>query len=246
MAIRPFLAMTPAEMRKNSAFPKETAWMACHFSPYCTGLSNLPRTLPPGSLLILDDITPIHGHAPKEIAAQLQACMEALECRGLLLDFQRPGFEEAAALALHLSHALPCPVGVSELYAQELDCPVFLPPVPLDVAMADYLAPWRGREVWLELALDGAVLSLTEEGIDSTPLPSPVPENPGFAEDKLHCHYRIQLEEAAAKFTLWRTREDLDALVEEAGQLGVTACIGLYQELQAQKKPDIPSGANTA
>ena len=47
MAIRPFLAMTAAEIRGTETLPPKTAWMACHFSPYSTGLSNLPKDLPP-------------------------------------------------------------------------------------------------------------------------------------------------------------------------------------------------------
>ena len=66
MAIAPFLAMTGAEMRNNSVLPDKIAWMACHFSPYGTGLSNLPKNLPAGSLLMVDDITPPHGHDPHQ------------------------------------------------------------------------------------------------------------------------------------------------------------------------------------
>lgn len=109
MAIRPFLAMTAAEIRGTETLPPKTAWMACHFSPYSTGLSNLPKALPPGSMVILDDITPIHGHDSETIAAQLRPRLDALECSGVLLDFQRPGYEEAELLAGRLSEALPCP-----------------------------------------------------------------------------------------------------------------------------------------
>ena len=99
MAIRPFLAMTAAEIRGTETVPPKTAWMACHFSPYSTGLSNLPKALPPGSMVILDDITPIHGHDSETIAAQLRPRLDALKCSGVLLDFQRPGYEEAELLA---------------------------------------------------------------------------------------------------------------------------------------------------
>ena len=114
MAIRPFLAMTAAEIRGTETLPPKTAWMACHFSPYSTGLSNLPKALPPGSMVILDDITPIHGHDSETIAAQLRPRLDALKCSGVLLDFQRPGYEEAELLAGRLSEALPCPVGQGE------------------------------------------------------------------------------------------------------------------------------------
>ena len=60
MAIAPFLAMTAAEMQNSSQLPPKIAWMACHFSPYGLGLSNLPKELPSDSLLMVDDITPPH------------------------------------------------------------------------------------------------------------------------------------------------------------------------------------------
>lgn len=84
MAIRPFLAMTAAEIRGTETLPSKTAWMACHFSPYSTGLSNLPKDLPPGSMVILDDITPIHGHDAEAIAAQLRPRLEEIECLSLI------------------------------------------------------------------------------------------------------------------------------------------------------------------
>lgn len=234
MAIRPFLAMTAAEIHANPDFPPKIAWMACHFSPYCTGLSNLPRTLPPGSLLILDDITPIHGHNPESIAAQLAEQAESLECNGVLLDFQRRGSEETAALARHLTAALPCPVAVSEPYAADLDCPVFLPPAPHHIPLRDYLSPWQGREIWLEAALDAERITLTPKGADIAPLPPEAYFEGGHWEEGLHCHYHIDADENEIRFTLFRTREDLKSLLEEAETLAVTAAVGLFQELKAQ------------
>ena len=71
MAMARYLAMTAAEMMGGAPLPGKTAWMACHFSPYSTGLCNLPAALPPGSLLILNDRTPIHGHDPERICREL-------------------------------------------------------------------------------------------------------------------------------------------------------------------------------
>ena len=231
MAIRPFLAMTAAEMREFSVFPGEIAWMACHFSPYGTGLSNLPKYLPPGSLLILDDITPIHGHDADHIAEQLLDRIEALDCCALLLDFQRPGYEESTALAQHLAEALPCPVGVSELYAGDADCPILLPPVPPSVPLEEYIAPWNRRDIWLELALDSEVITLTEDGSSVSPLPFDANPDGGFAEENLCCHYRIESNDTSVQFTLWRTQDDLTQLLEKADSLGIPQAVGLYQEL---------------
>ena len=231
MAIAPFLAMTAAEMRNCSAFPPKIAWMACHFSPYGLGLSNLPKDLPPGSLMIVDDITPPHGHDPDLIAQQLRQCAETFRCSGVLLDFQRIGNDETHAIAKHLTGFLPFPSAVSACYAGDLDCPVFLPPVPPSVPLEEYLSAWKGREIRLETGLEGEMLTLTEQGCTVTPLPCPDPEAQGFADRELHCHYTVETNKNAAGFTLWRTKEDIAALLEEAETLDVAAVVGLYQEL---------------
>lgn len=229
MAIPLYLAMTAAEFREAETLPEPVAWMACHFSPYGTGLTNLPEALPEGSLLILNDRMPPDGHDPERIAGILGDVMTQRHCRGLLLDFQRPGNPETAAAARRLT-AMACPAAVSELYAAD-GCPVFLPPVPPYRLPADYLAPWRGREIWLEAALDGAVITVTGDGSRFAPLPTGERSEGGFRDNALHCHYRVEAGDAA-RFTLWRTREDVDALLEEAEMLGVTLAVGLYQEFR--------------
>lgn len=243
MPIPHYLAMTAAEITENFSETPRTAWMACHFSPYGTGLSNLPRWLPPESLLILNDRTPIHDHDPVLVAAQLGDCAARLQCTGVLLDFQRPDDPQTRELTRYLCQALPCPVAVSEPYADGQSDAVFLPPPPEDEALTAYLAPWCGREIWLEMALDGQEIILTEAGAQVCPLP--LWEHPagGFREERLHCHYRSALSENSATFTLWRTTEDLDALLVEAEQLGVTAAVGLYQQLRHWKTPSRWEGA---
>lgn len=230
MAIRPFLAMTAAEIRNCGTIPEQICWMACHFSPYGLGLSNLPASLPPGSLLMLDDITPIHGHSPEVIAVQLIRCVRMLQCSGVLLDFQRPCVMETKNLAMHLSQALPCPVAVSQLYAEDFDGPVFLSAPECHVPLQEHLKPWQGREIWLEGSMCGETITVSAEGTQVTPLPF-CEETEGFAEQTLHCHYRASIRDDRAEFTLWRTREDLDALLEEAASLGIPTAVGLYQEL---------------
>lgn len=241
MPIAHYLAMTAAEMAGNSVLPDRTAWMACHFSPSGSGLSNLPRWLPPGSLLILDDSTPIHDHDPERIASELSACMERLQCVGLLLDFQRPGVDQARQLADYLCGVLSFPVVVSDAYAVDLDCGVFVSPIPLDEAMASHLARWRGREIWLDTTMEGLELVLTEEGANSTPLPHQTFPDCGLEDGALHCHYRIAQQENSAVFTLWRKRSDICAQLEEAETLGVTAAVGLYQEF-GSPPPEVEEG----
>ena len=230
MDIVHYLAMTAAEIGANPPLPPKIAWMACHFSPYSAGLSNCPRQLPPGSLLILNDFSPIHGHSPEAVAVQLRSWVEDFQCSGVLLDFQRPGNTETAALTEYLEGSLPCPVAVSHLYADSLSCPVFLPPVPVQTPVAEYLAPWQGREIWLETALDAVKITLTEKGASFAPLPRADSEKNDFRDEKLHCRYRISLSENRAEFLLYRAKEDLASLLRDAASHGVTTAVGLYQE----------------
>lgn len=241
MPIAHYLAMTAAEMAGNPVFPRRAAWMACHFSPSGSGLSNLPRWLPPGCLLILDDSTPIHDHDPERIASELSACTERLQCVGLLLDFQRPGVDQARQLADYLCGVLSFPVVVSDAYAVDLDCGVFVSPIPLDEAIASRLARWRGREVWLDTTMEGLELVLTEKGVITAPLPHQTFPDCGLEDRMLHCHYHISLTENSAAFTLWRTKSDISAQLEEAEALGVTAAVGLYQEF-GSPPPEVEEG----
>lgn len=229
MAIPLYLAMTAAEFGMCTNFPEHMGWMACHFSPYSTGLSNLPPSLPEGSLLILNDRTPIHRHDPSRIGESLGKLAASLRCRGLLLDFQTPGIPETAALARYLAQALPCPVGISEPYAVE-GSPVFLPPVPLDTPLPEYLKPWQGQEIWLDAALDAVQIRLTPEGSVFVPAPLEPSREADQLDDRLHCRYRVELEEECARFTLYRTPETVQELLREAESLGVTAAVGLFQE----------------
>lgn len=232
MPIPHYLAMTGAEMAGKTILPDHTAWMACHFSPSGQGLSNLPQWLPPGSVLILDDSTPIHDHDPVLIAEQLKTCIDSNQCGGLLLDFQRPGEEQSQNLAQYLCRTLSLPIVVSDTYADSLDCPVFLSPISPDETMASRLARWHGRKIWLDTTMAGLEIVLTEKEAKSTPLPPWEAPEGGMEDERLHCHYQILLDETKAVFTLWRTMEDIASQLEEAEALGVTAAVGLYQEFR--------------
>ena len=56
------------------------------------------------------------------------------------------------------------------------------------------------------------------------------PKPVGKLCDPLHCSYHISPLEDSARFTLWRTREDVEALLESVSSLGVTTAVGLYQQ----------------
>ncbi len=230
MKIPLYLSLTAAEFRICPELPTHSAWMACHFSPYGTGLTNLPRKLPEGALLILNDRTPIQCHDPKQVCDTLLTVAEQFQCRGILLDLQRPDCPQAAAIAAEAAK-LPCPVIVSELYAKYLSCPVFLPPPPLQKPIRQYLSPWQGREIWLEAALDSAVITVTRSGSTCLPHPYEAQTHFPFSDDDLHCRYRMVTAEDRVCFTLQRSREDVNALLEEAEAFGVAGAVGLWQEL---------------
>ena len=224
MAINIYLAVSPAQLSEKNQFSNRIAWMACHFSASSAGLSDCPQWLPPGSLLILDDSSPIQGHDPERIRRELEDILSKFSCSALLLDFQRQGGEEMiAALA-----ALPCPVAVTERYAHMTSGPVLLPPVPPYVLPGKHLKPWQGREIWLELAAENCEIRLTKAGAR---LSEECPEAAGRHHHKgLHCRYDIALGSEEAIFRLHRTPDDLLSLLQESEALGVTTAVGLMQE----------------
>ena len=232
MAIERYLAMTGAEMASAAALPKKTAWMACHFSPYSTGLCNFPAALPKESLLILNDRTPICGHDPERVCRELKETISKLNCTGLLVDFLNPPNRESLALTSYLAANLPVSLGLPPEYAAA-GCAVFVPAVPTLTPVSQYLSRWQGQEIWLELALGGQAVALKADGAHFGENRFP---RKGIihADDALHCHYVIEEQQGAFIFHTWRTAEDLDALLEDAGQ--IKFAVGLYQELAARPK----------
>ena len=231
MAFVLYLAMTAAEFHTDSPLPCPTAWMACHFSPYGTALSNLPSQLPKGSLLILNDRTPVYGHCPERIAQQLMEMAERFECSGILLDFQRPDEPQSQVIATAIA-SLPYPVAVTPQYAEKLDCAVFLPPPPMTTPLKTHLTPWQGREIWLEAALEQQSVRVDSAGCkvipwDGDSLPCP------HTDELLHCTYRIEVHSDHIDFFLRRDEAQLRALLEEGEQLGISRFVGLYQQLGA-------------
>lgn len=226
-----FMAMTAQEMENNALLQAPIAYMACHFSIYENSLSHCPSQLSEGSVLILNDRIPPLNHDPQIIAAQLQQLVDTFSCQAVLLDFQRPGDPQTEIMAAELPQLLHCPVVVSAEYGKALSCPVFLPAPAPYVPLDAYCAPWQSREIWLEAALTQQELTLTENGCQTREVPvtaSPLPHR----DDALCCHYGIREAEDAVLFTLQRTGEDLRDLLSQAQQLGITAAVGLYQQLK--------------
>lgn len=222
-----FLAQTSGEIKKQ--LPEKLAYMALHFSPYGKGLSNIPGDLPKGSILLLDDSTSPTHHDPQLVAEQLKQLITQLSPAGILLDFQRPFTEELKAMAEYIVKALPCPVGVTKSYAKDLDCPVFLSPLPANKGLEDYLTPWLKQGIYLEIAPDCIEITVTEKGSEISQI-YPVQDLP-LVDKRLHCHYQVEVSPHKAVFTICRHKEDLLSLVQEAESLGVLGCVGLYREL---------------
>ena len=232
MGITGYTAMTAAELQNVAEAPANLAWMACHFSCYGTGLSNLPRQLPENAMIIVNDRTPVRGHDKAVIAEQLNALYQQLKPAYFLLDFQRPDNPETQAIAESLVAALPCPVGVSSYYAEGLPCPVFLPPPEIDVSPENHLAPWKGREIWLEVAEDHQIATVTEAGCRFAPAEAKDTDNYLF-DRQVFCHYQVKYSPETATVHLHRGKAALHSLLEYAATLGVTLAVGLYQQLGA-------------
>lgn len=223
-----FLAQSGLEMAKS--LPERFAYMALHFSAYSKGLSNAPAQLPQGSILLLDDSMEPADHDPQVVTDQLRELVNRFSPKAVLLDFQRTKTKELENMATCILQALSCPVGVTEVYARDLGCPVFLLPPPVNKALEDYIDPWKNQGVYLEIAPDCLAFTVTEK--DSTPAQIPIVQNLPLEDHRLHCHYNVDVFSDRAVFTICRYKEDLAQLVQEAEQLGVLACVGLYGELE--------------
>lgn len=237
MALTLYLAMTAAEMQSCAVFPEHVAWMACHFSPYHNGLSNIPTQLPTGSVLILNDRIPPQGHDPAVVAAQLAQAVGALNVSRVLLDLQRPDNAETAQIAKAITQRLACPVGVTPMYAQALSCAVFLTP-RLRIPLPEQLKQWPGREIWLDAALDCEQIEVTKTG--SIISPGSIPDAPKVVhtDQPSHCRYCLELEESCARFTVWRDMAQLKNLLSDADDQQIACAIGLYQQLQKTTAED--------
>lgn len=230
MAIPCYLAITAAEIAAASQLPDRIGWMACHFSSYGTGLSNLPATLPPDSMIIINDRTPLYGHDPELILSQCIELFETLSPACFLLDLQRPNEPLAEKIVRLLTDRLPCPTATTEHYGKELSCPVFLPPPALHIPLEEYLLPWNGREVWLEAVTEGMIVTVDQDGCNMLPAePEALPE-PFFKEEALHFLYHTQLLDNAVNFRLSRNKSCLEDFLADAEKLGVTLAAGLYQQ----------------
>lgn len=232
MSIPLFFAMSGEDMQKNPDISTNTAWMSCHFSPCGSGLTDLPTHLPPNGMLILDDRIPMDRHDPDLIRTQLLRTVEKLKCSYLLLELQR---KDTRIPVEAIVKSCSCPVGVTPHYAESPDCAVFLPPVPPHIPLPEYIAGWKGRRLWLEMALDGVDITVTPQGSTIAPVPFPEPQSPAHRDKALCCHYTLTAQPELARFSLYRTRDDIKLLLTQAEQAHIQLAIGLYRELAPER-----------
>ena len=198
---------------------------------YLAGLNPEIRSIPHPALLMLDrDTLPPAGVLPvitdfhpltEEALDRL--CRLAASWDRAVLDFEGPPTPAAQALP----GRLPCPAAAPPGYG---DGPVFLPPAPLHVPLENYLAPWQGREIWLEAALQQQTVTVTGEGIRVDPA-IPADQDGGYYSRELCCRFTQEIREDRVIFTLFDTRQTLSDKLDRAQELGVHAALGLYREL---------------
>ena len=225
MVLPLYLAMTDAEMHKIPQFPPHPARLGCTFSPDGTGLQDLPEIFPQGAMLIVDDRIPFCGD-PDEIAGSLAEAADKLHPESILLDFERPPTAATLEAAAAIRRLLPCPVGIPPAYGETLDCPLFLPPCPLHMPMADYLRPWKGREIWLEAVLRQQTITVTAKGTTYAP-PVPGGRTGGFYDEFLCCQYTSEITNGQAHFFLFETTDTFD---KKCAHPDITRLVGLYQD----------------
>lgn len=231
MDINCYLAMTAAEYFSADTLPNKVAWMACHFASYGTGISNKPYSLPPGSMLILNDRIPPRNHDPIQISEEMNHLINKYGCSSVLLDFQEHNNNELKSIAAYLSENLTVPVGIAEEYAKDLNCCVFLNAPALQKDLSETIKVWSGRKLWLEIAPEAEEYIITEAGSKVTPSECCECDDTWHKDKSLHCSYSYQLTGDHAHLNIQRSFEDLKELMEEAGTIGVEQFVGLYQQL---------------
>ncbi len=245
MSLRFYLAMTEAEIRSATSLPRHIAYMACHFSPYGIGLTNIPQRLPPGSLLIVNDRVPVLHHDPQLILRQLTSAVQKLNAFGVLLDFEICNVPLTTQIVKTLLDGLPCPVAVSDVYGKELSCPIFSAPA-LHQRFCDFAPIKKGRSLWLDAYQETALYQVTSNGC--TTGKSARLSGKSFLDEELQCRYTFSVERDSAVFTLSRQAEEMPGYLQAAGQAGVSVAVGLYQQFPHMSNftPAPPSPGGTA
>lgn len=219
MVCKSYVAVTAKEMSNLQG--QNLAWMACRFDPKGKGLTNLPEQLPAGSLILVDDLHPLGQHDLSFICRQLRQLCQRLQCAGIVLDLQRPKSSRSLQMVNALLQ-LPIPVAVTGEYARNLNCPVFLT-APMHIKLQKLLAPWNGREVWLDVPMG---LKILHQGkiIEETATPQS-----NYQWDRFLCCGYVR--HSPDRFTLCRSKQMLPKILDEAARLGIPKALVLHSEL---------------
>ena len=227
MVLPLYLAMMDGEMQDSPSLPPRIARMGCTFDPDGPGLLDLPEALPQGGMLMVDDRNPISSQDPHVVATTLAEAADRLGITGILLDFERPPAAVSQAMAACIIRMLPCPVGIPPAYGASLDCPLFLPPCPLHIPMAEYLKPWQHRKIWMEARMLQQTVTVTSTGTVYG-IPSPADNlTGGYYDEILCCQCIPEITDAQVRFTLYDTPETLQKKWKHPN---ITRAIGLYQD----------------
>lgn len=233
MKIPFYTAMTGQEMEADGLSYTQRAWLSAHFDSNGNGISNLPEKPFHGSILILDDLYPFDKHNEDKICSELYAHITSGNYEGVLLDLQRDYSESLCSLVRKIEKEIPCKVGITPPYCTP-DSIVFLPPITHTQIPAEYLTPWKGHEIWLDMCLKEASLTVSEESpVQSKSLPEKLP----YYDEALYTHYNITKYENGFIFTFRREYEDCTKLLEEAGKYGVSAGFCLLCEIKKETAP---------
>lgn len=226
-----YLAFLPAQRNKMHTLQERAAWLGCRLSPYGEGITGLPPALPEKSMLILTDETPPQGHDPERIARELTENAMNLGADRILLDFQREDLQENRDIAEMVLRLSGIPVGITEQYGRDFDCPVFLSPPPLWTPLEEKAAFWAGRELWLEAVTESALVTVTETGSRYAPGNFPLPDDSPIHE-RLCLRYRMERSERQRRFTLSRDAGMVRKLMNQAEGLGFTVAVGMWDILR--------------
>lgn len=239
MSIALYLAMTATDFSHCPLLPEPVAWMALHFSAGGRGLSNCPAALPPGSLLILDDQIPWAGHSGDMVCRTVEALLLNTGSMGLLLDFERPARPETRSLAAALAACcrdLGRAIAMPPDYLEGGEAAVFLPAPPCYADPAKVMAPWQGREVWLEAALTGYQAEIRAGGVEIQPRqPEALAELAAgeqiFLAPRRLFQYVSRGSSRGVTVDLFDTPESLRARLPAWEALGVSLAVGPWRRL---------------
>ena len=232
MVLPLYLAMTGREILAAQPSASRCAYMACHFSPYGLGLSNLPKALPEGAVILLSDRIPPGGHDAEVVVAQLEELVRQFQPKAIVLDLETAGNGFCRELAVKCSGISGAEITVAAAYAKDLPCSVFVGAGALWTPAEKLLKPWQGRKLWVEAVLQRGLVTVTDQGAGYEELPWEPPEEELPVDEDLQVAYRIRQTKDAVEVMLWRGKEQLPKWMEKLEQLGAEGFLGLYQQLR--------------